>query len=93
MFGIAVGLNTPTLYAWTIDLSLEKLRGKAFATMYIALEIGIGGGAFFGGLIYSNEMANMKAAFLTCAVLSLVALFYLNYGLKWTQPISARISF
>lgn len=85
LFGIAVGLNTPTLYAWTIDLSLEKLRGKAFATMYIALEIGIGGGAFFGGLIYGNNMANMKAAFLTCAALSIVALFYLNFGLKWTN--------
>lgn len=89
LFGIAVGMNTPTLYAWTVDLAIDKFRGKALATMYIALEIGIGAGAFFGGLIYSNEMTNMRDAFFTCAVLSLLALLYLNFGIG---PINKMLS-
>ena len=93
LFGIAVGMNTPTLYAWTIDLALDKFRGKALATMYIALEIGIGAGAFLGGIIYSNEMDNMRNAFLTCAALSLVALFYLNFGVNWmNKSLRKRIT-
>ena len=42
LFGFAAGMNSPTIYAWTIDLSLDHARGKGIATMYIALEIGIG---------------------------------------------------
>jgi MFS family permease len=93
LFGIAVGMNTPTLYAWTVDLAIDKFRGKALATMYIALEIGIGAGAFFGGLIYSNEMTNMRNAFFTCAALSLLALLYLNFGIgPINKFLSKRIS-
>jgi len=93
LFGIAVGMNTPTLYAWTVDLALDKYRGKALATMYIALEIGIGGGAFIGGIIYSNDMANMRDVFITCAALSLLALLYLNFGVDWmNKKYSERIS-
>ncbi len=83
LFGIAVGMNTPTIYAWTIDLALDKFRGKALATMYIALEIGIGAGALIAGWIYSNEISNMREAFLTCAALALLALLYLNFGVNW----------
>ena len=86
-FGIAVGMNTPTIYAWTVDLSLEKARGKGLATMYIALEIGIGLGAFISGYIYSNEIANVKYAFFACAVLALVAFLFLNFGLNWTRKL------
>ena len=41
-FGFSWGLNTPTLMAWTVDLSHENYRGRALATTYIALEAGIG---------------------------------------------------
>ena len=83
LFGIAVGMNTPTLYAWTIDLSIDSLRGKALATMYIALEIGIGAGALISGFIYADKIGNIPEAFITCAVLALIALLYLNFGVNW----------
>ena len=89
-FGIAVGMNTPTIYAWTIDLSLEKARGKGLATMYIALEIGIGLGAFVAGYIYSNEIANLPAAFITCAVLAFTGFLFLNFGLSWSEKAFRR---
>lgn len=83
LFGIAVGMNTPTLYAWTIDLAIDSLRGKALATMYIALEIGIGAGAFISGWIYADEINNIRAVFFVCAILAIIALAYLNFGVNW----------
>src|SRR5690606_25035178 len=47
IYGIGTGIFSPAVNAWTIDLSLPQYRGKAIATMYIALEAGIGGGALF----------------------------------------------
>ena len=90
LFGVAVGMNTPTLYAWTVDLALDAFRGKALATMYIALEIGIGSGAFISGLIYGNDIANIKMAFFACALLSLFALLYLNLGVPWMDKTQLK---
>ena len=84
-FGLAVGMNTPTIYAWTIDLSLEHARGKGLATMYIALEIGIGLGAFISGYIYSNEIENIQTAFIVNAAMAALAFIFLNFGLTWMR--------
>ncbi len=86
-FGIAVGMNTPTIYAWTIDLSLDSARGKGIATMYIALEIGIGLGAYIAGHIYSNEAENLRTAFLACAGMAFLAFLFLNFGLNWSKRV------
>ena len=63
IFGAAVGMNSPTISAWTIDLSLDQFRGRALATMYIALESGIGIGAFLSGFVYANRAENFPLAF------------------------------
>lgn len=79
LFGIGIGMNSPTIYAWTIDLSDEKHRGRGLATMYIALEIGIGLGAFFSALIYDNRIEALKWAFWCCAFFVIIAELYLIY--------------
>jgi MFS family permease len=76
-FGIATGINSPTLFAWTVDLANPEKRGKAIATMFIALEIGILFGALFSAEIYSNNPAGFPLAFGSGAVLALVAFIYL----------------
>ena len=68
LFGAAQGMGAPTLTAWTIDLSDEKFRGRALATMYIALEAGIGIGAFTTGLIYQGKPENISLAYIISAV-------------------------
>ncbi|OGX82222.1 MFS transporter [Hymenobacter coccineus] len=55
VFGLGTGLNSPTLYAWTIDLSHPERRGRGVATMYIALETGIGVGALMAGWVFDNQ--------------------------------------
>lgn len=77
LFGFSWGLNTPTLMAWTVDLSHENYRGRALATTYIALEAGIGIGALFAGYLYKGKVENMAIPYYLSAFLAFLALGYL----------------
>lgn len=77
LFGFSWGFNTPTLMAWTVDLSHENYRGRALATTYIALEAGIGIGAVFAGYLYKGKVENMAIPYYLSAFLAFVALVYL----------------
>ncbi|HAS44515.1 MAG TPA: MFS transporter [Microscillaceae bacterium] len=81
-FGIAVGIISPTAFAWTIDLSDDAGRGKALATLYIALEAGIGLGAIFSAQIFNNNPQNFPWAFWLGCGTSLIAFIYLQFGLR-----------
>ena len=78
LFGLGAGMNTPTVFAWTIDLSRDRYRGRAMATMYIALEFGIGVGALLSGWIYRNDDTRFAYAFGLGGLLALVAWVYLQ---------------
>ncbi|HQS23000.1 MAG TPA: MFS transporter [Sediminibacterium sp.] len=73
LYGLSWGINSPVITAWTVDLCEPVNRGKAIASMYIALEVGIGTGALFSGWIYHNESTQFIYAFLTPAILALIA--------------------
>ncbi len=80
IYGIAWGFNTPTLAAWTNDLGDTNHMGRAMATMYIALEAGIGIGAYVSGEIYQGVASQIPIPFLLATLLSLLAFFLL-----WTK--------
>jgi MFS family permease len=84
IFGIGTGLNSPTLYAWTIDLSHPERRGRGVATMYIALEVGIGIGALLAGWIFDNQPARLPWVHALSLVSVLAAIGYLLLGVKAT---------
>jgi MFS family permease len=75
--GMAVGMVSPTIFAWTIDLCSEHERGLGMATLYIALEIGIGTGALVSAWIYGNNHENVPYVFYISAFSVLIALIYL----------------
>ena len=79
LYGFASGMNSPTVQAWTADLADEATRGRAMATMYIALEAGIGLGALGSGwlLNHIDGDAGITASFAMSALLALVATGYL----------------
>ncbi len=77
VYGIASGILSPAINAWTVDLSHPERRGKAMATMYIALEAGIGIGALLAGWIYQNEVSRIPLNFYIAALVSLAALVYI----------------
>ncbi len=81
LYGFSIGMNNPTITAWTIDLSLEKFRGRALATMYIALEVGIGLGALVSGWIFANKVENFSLIFMVCAGTAGIA-----FVLLWFVP-------
>lgn len=79
VYGIGTGILSPALNAWTIDLSLPQYRGKAMATMYIALEAGIGGGALLSGYIYHDYIFRIPGILIGNALIIFVALLYILY--------------
>ena len=88
--GLGIGMSSPAIYAWTIDLSDEKFRGRGIATMYIFLEAGIGLGALLSGYLYSQNNQNTIIPFLLSAALSTTAFFYLVFSNK--QKLESKIS-
>lgn len=79
IYGIGTGVLSPALSAWTIDLSLPQYRGKAMATMYIALEAGIGGGALLAGYIYRDYITRIPSILIGNSFVIFIALIYIVY--------------
>ena len=77
LYGIATGILSPAVNAWTADLSNPQERGKAMATMYIALEIGIGSGALIAGWYFQDIIVNIPKAIFFSAVITTTALIYM----------------
>jgi MFS family permease len=77
LMGVAQGVISPTLFAWTSDLAPPDGKGRSMATLYIALELGVTLGAFVSGSVYNNHIPNLFWTFLVCAALALCALVYL----------------
>lgn len=79
VYGISVGLNSPAVTAWTVDLGQPQHRGRALASMYIAMEAGIGLGAYFSAFIYNNKSTNFPITFYVMAGITLLATLYLSF--------------
>jgi len=79
--GLANGMNNPTIFAWVTDWSNPKNKGRAISTLFIALELGVGIGAFVSAEVYGNKFSNISIAFYLSALLSLCAAFLLV--IKW----------
>ena len=90
-YGMSWGMNSPTVQAWTADLSDEKTRGRAMATMYIALEAGIGLGAVGAGWVLNNIVgeSGIAASFGVSGVMALIAVGYL--GWFWRKGHQQRL--
>jgi MFS family permease len=79
VYGIATGMLSPAITAWIVDLSHPDFRGKAIATMYIALEAGIGLGAFVAGALFVSDVAMIPLTFYVIGSFTMLALIYLQF--------------
>ena len=85
LFGLGNGVFSPAINAWTVDLGDPQRKGRALATMYIALEIAIGGGAALAGWYFANDLGKMPAVFYFAAAMSFAGWVYLLvYGRRYT---------
>lgn len=80
--GCASGVNTPSIFAWVVDLAKGHNVGRAVATLFIALEAGITIGAFSSAYIYGNVFSNFTHVFLFLFGIILCALGYLFWGVS-----------
>jgi MFS family permease len=82
VFGIATGISSPTLFAYTADLSPAHRRGVGAGTMFIALEFGIMLGALSTMLTYDNTPATIFNGFAVGIGLTVLSMIYLIWHLK-----------
>ena len=59
VYGASVGINMPTVFAWTEGLAQPGKVALALGTMLMALEIGIGAGAMYSGMSFQGDVANI----------------------------------
>ncbi len=84
LYGIASGMLSPAVSAWTVDLSDDDKRGKSVATMYIALEAGIGLGALIAGWLFQDVISEIPFIFYLSAFANVLALLYIFFVYKTT---------
>jgi MFS family permease len=77
VFGLATGVSSPTLFAWTADLSHIKRRGVGAGTIFIALEAGIMLGSSSTIFTYDNTPGSIQQVFLFGIIMSILAILYL----------------
>jgi len=76
ILGFGLGTASPTLFAWTVDLSDKNKLGRGFSTMFIALEIGIGLGALISGTLYNSKIQNFSMIFGIGCVMFFLSIVY-----------------
>lgn len=77
LFGVATGISSPTIFAWTADLSPEHRRGIGAGTMFIALEAGIFAGSLITNQLYTNQLNSILNIFLFGAAMAFLCVVYL----------------
>jgi len=89
IFGIATGITSPTMFAWTADLSHEDRRGVGAGTMFIALEFGIMFGALLTLVSYDSTKSTIFLTFLIGAIMATIACIYLIVIIARKQKVNA----
>ena len=56
LYGASIGINMPTVFAWTTDLAQPGKIALALGTMLMALEVGIGAGAVYSGMRFQGAI-------------------------------------
>jgi len=79
VYGLSVGINMPTIFAWTVDLAPEGKAATALGTMLMALEVGIGLGAYVSGTWYATNPSVLLSLYAGCAGFGLLGFSFLAW--------------
>ncbi|WP_454802345.1 MFS transporter [Mucilaginibacter phyllosphaerae] len=91
VYGVATGILSPALNAWTVDMSHPQYRGKAMATMYISLEAGIGLGALISGWFYQDVIGMVPRILFSTAIVTVLAIVYMIFRRKTPMKHTADV--
>lgn len=87
VFGFATGMSSPTLFAWTADLSHKDRRGVGAGTLFLALEFGIISGSVITLFVYDNSPTGIYRTFLIGAGSAVLALVVLIFQVRKSRAI------
>jgi MFS family permease len=88
LFGVATGITSPTLFAWTADLSHKDRRGVGSGTMFIALELGIMLGSISTIFTYNNHFETIYIGFSFGILMAVLAAAYLIWHLSKRKSLT-----
>lgn len=88
LFGVATGITSPTLFAWTADLSHKDRRGVGSGTMFIALELGIMLGSISTIFTYNNHFETIYIGFSFGILMAVLAATYLIWHLSKRKSLT-----
>ncbi len=89
-YGSAMGILSPTINAWNIDLSIKEFRGKAIATRFIALEAGIGLGAILSGWYFKESITKVPNIFYFSSFIIFLGMIYLLLYFRKTKKLLVK---
>jgi len=89
IFGFTTGIGGPAIMAWVIDRAEEDGRGRAFGTLYIALEASIGVGALLSSLMFANDYSRLPLTYAVFAGISFSSVLYLWW---WIRTEKSRLA-
>lgn len=76
--GVATGINSPAIFAWAVDVAQGYKSGRAMATLFLSMELGITIGAFLSAAIYSNQFERLRMVFIVLTVFNVVAWIFVT---------------
>lgn len=82
VYGLATGVNSPTIFAWTADLSPVARRGVGAGTVFIALEFAIMAGALITMPLYDNTMESARIIYIAASSFGFISIAYLIWHLR-----------
>jgi MFS family permease len=88
VFGLATGVTSPTLFAWTADLSHPERRGIGAGTLFIGLELGVMLGSASTLLTYDNNFSSVGITLLPIIIMSALSILYLIWHLKFRESVT-----
>ena len=79
IYGLSIGINMPAIFAWTVDLAPAGRAATSLSTMLMALEVGIGVGAYVSGTWYAMDSQVLLSLYGGCALLGLAGFAFLIF--------------
>ena len=89
VYGLSIGINMPAIFAWTIDLAPEGKAATALSTMLMALEVGIGLGAYVSGSWFASEPVILLDLYGICAGFGVLGFAFLAW---WKRVHKSGVS-
>lgn len=85
LWGLCQGAASPTIFAWTADKANIELKGRAYATVFIGLELGIILGGYLTGLSQNITPAIPPVYYINGIVVGASACFVWFSGIDFSK--------